>query len=68
MAMSELRERMVDDLKLAGLDLRGTGEVYLRAVRHLAGYYMVEPDRLSERQVQNYILYVRHLIAGSSGE
>lgn len=56
--MSELRERMIQDLKLAELK-EGTMEVYLRAVRQLATYYMIPPDRLSEQQVQNYILYVR---------
>ena len=56
--MSELRDRMVQDLKLAGL-ADGTGEAYLRAVRQLATYYMAPPDRLTERQVQDYILYVR---------
>ena len=32
---------------------------YLRAVRQLAAYYMVSPDRLSERKVEQYLLYVR---------
>jgi len=39
--MSELRERMIRDLKLAGLDECGTDQVYLRAVRQLAVYYML---------------------------
>ena len=55
--MSELREQMIRDLKLA--DLEKIQEAYLRAVRQLAAYYMVSPDRLSERQVQDYILYLR---------
>ena len=65
--MSELRDRMIDDLKLAGLDLSGTGEIYLRAVRHLATYYMTAPDRLSERQVQDYILFVRDELGIAKG-
>jgi len=56
--MSELKDRMIQDLKLAGL-ADGTSEGYLRAVRQLAAYYMIPPDRLTERQVQDYILYVR---------
>ena len=64
--MSELRNRMVQDLKLAGLK-EGTAGVYLRAVRQLAGYYMISPDRLSERQVQNYILYVRDDLGVAKG-
>ena len=43
--MSELRNRMIQDLKLAGL-VEGTSEAYLRAVRQLAAYYMIPPDSL----------------------
>ena len=56
--MSELRDRMIQDLRLAGL-VDGTQREYLRAVRQLAAYYMIAPDQLSERQVQDYILYMR---------
>lgn len=56
--MSELRNRMIEDMKLAGL-VQGTSEAYLRAVHQLAAYYMIRPDQLSERQVQQYVLYVR---------
>jgi hypothetical protein len=64
--MSELRNRMIQDLKLAGL-VEGTSEVYLRAVHQLAGYYMIPPDQLSERQVQNYLLYVRDDLGVAQG-
>jgi hypothetical protein len=64
--MSELRDRMIQDLKLAGL-FQGTREAYLRAVRQLAAYYMVPPDQLSERQVQDYILYVRDELGVAKG-
>lgn len=64
--MSELRDRMIQDLKLAGLK-PGTAEVYLRAVRQLTAYYMVAPDRLTERQVQDYILYVRDDLGVAKG-
>ena len=64
--MSELRERMIRDLKLAGLD-EGTQRAYLRAVRQLAAYYMLRPDQLSERQVQDYILYVRDELGIAKG-
>jgi len=56
--MSELKDRMIEDLRLAGLS-DGTQRRYLQAVRQLAAYHMVAPDRLSERQVQDYLLYVR---------
>lgn len=64
--MSELRNRMIQDMKLAGL-VEGTAREYLRAVRQLAAYYMVSPDRLSERQVQDYILYVRDELGVAKG-
>ena len=56
--MSELRERMIQDLRLAGLSEK-TAKEYVRAVRQLAAYYMIRPDRISERQVEEYLLYVR---------
>jgi integrase/recombinase XerD len=56
--MSELSDRMIKDMQLAGL-VDGTRREYLRAVRQLSAFYMVSPDQLSERQVEDYILYVR---------
>ncbi len=64
--MSELRIRMVQDMQLAGL-VDGTQREYLRAVRQLAAYYMVSPDRLSERQVEHYLLYVRDELGVAKG-
>ena len=46
--MSELRNRMLQDMQLAGL-VEGTRREYLRAVRQLTAYYMLSPDRLVER-------------------
>jgi len=57
---------MIQDMKLAGL-VEGTGREYLRAVRQLTAYYMISPDRLSERQVQDYILYVRDELGVAKG-
>ena len=64
--MSELSDRMTQDLKLAGL-VEGTQREYLRAPRQLAAYYMVSPDQLSERQVEDYILYVRDDLGVAKG-
>ena len=50
--MSELRNRMIRDMQLAGL-VEGTRREYLRAVRQLTAYSMVSPDRLSERNVED---------------
>ena len=64
--MSELSNRMTRDLQLAGL-VEGTQQLYVRAVRQLAAYYMVSPDRLSERQVEDYLLYVRDELGVAKG-
>ncbi len=56
--MSELSNRMTRDMRLAGL-VEGTQRQYLRGVRQLAAYHMISPDQLSERKVEDYILYVR---------
>ena len=65
-AMSKLRNRMIRDMELAGL-VEPTQQGYLRAVRQLAAYYMVSPDRLSERQVEKYILYLRDELGVATG-
>ncbi len=64
--MSELRIRMTKDLQLAGL-VEGTRREYLRAVRQLAAYYVVSPDQLTERKVEDYLLYVRDDLGVAKG-
>ena len=64
--MSKLRRRMIRDMQLAGL-VEGTRREYLRAVRQLAAYYMISPDQLSERNVEDYILYVRDELGVAKG-
>jgi hypothetical protein len=64
--MSKLRKRMIRDMQLAGLG-EGTCREYLRVVRQLAAYYMVSPDQLSERNVEDYILYVRDELGVAKG-
>jgi hypothetical protein len=64
--MSELRERMIRDMQLAGL-VEGTRREYLRAVRQLTAYHMISPDQLGERKVENYILYVRDELGVARG-
>lgn len=64
--MSELSNRMIRDMRLAGL-VAGTRGEYLRAVRQLTAYYMVSPDRLSERNVEDYLLYVRDELGVAKG-
>ena len=57
--MSDLRERMTEDLQLRGLSRR-TQEAYLRAVRKLAEFHKTAPDELSEAQVREYLLYLKN--------
>ncbi len=62
-----LRAQMQQDLQLAGL-VEGTQAVYLRAVRQLAAHFHQAPDQLSEKQVRDYLLYLkneRRLACGS---
>jgi integrase/recombinase XerD len=54
-----LRKRMQDDLQLAGLR-QGTQKVYLGAIRQLAAHFHQAPDRLSEGQVREYLLYLKN--------
>lgn len=57
--MTPLRERMLQDLQLAGLSER-TQEAYMRAVRQLADHYRQPPDRLSEAQLRDYFLFLKN--------
>ncbi len=54
-----LRQRMIQDLQLAGRSER-TQEAYVRAVRKLADHYRQSPDRLTEPQVRDYFLYLKN--------
>ena len=56
--MTPLRQRMIDDMRLAGFAER-TRDVYIQAVRRLAAHYMRSPDLLSEEEVRTYLLYLR---------
>jgi site-specific recombinase XerD len=56
---SSLRQRMLQDLQLAGLSER-TQEAYLRAVRKLAAHFRHSPDQLTENQVRDYLLYLKN--------
>ena len=64
--MTELRKRMIRDLQLAGL-VRSTQREYLRAVRQLTASYMVSPDQLTEREVEDFLFYVRDELCVARG-
>ena len=57
-AVSPLRQRMIRDMELAGLSLN-TQQCYLRAVVALQRHTDTRPDRLSEEQVYQYVLWLR---------
>jgi site-specific recombinase XerD len=49
---------MIRDMELAGLT-GGTQQTYIGAVVKLQDHYTIRPDRLSEKQVQQYMLWLR---------
>ena len=55
--MTQLRQRMTQDLQLRGYSDR-TVEAYTRAVRQLAQFYHASPDQLTEEQVRQYLLHL----------
>lgn len=55
--MGVLRKQMDGDLVVRGMSER-TREAYVGAVVKLAKYYGRRPDRISEQEVQNYLLYL----------
>ena len=55
--MTELRQRMIADLKLHGL-APGTQKVSLKAVERLAAHDLRAPDQLTEQQLRDYLMYL----------
>jgi len=56
--ISPLRLRMINDMNLASLT-PGSQKVYIGAVVKLQAHYKTRPDKLCEKQVQDYILWLR---------
>ena len=54
-----LRERMRQDLQIAGLSAR-TQEAYLHAVRQCATHFHQPPDQLTEPQLRDYFLFLKN--------
>jgi integrase len=54
-----LRQRMHHDLQLAGL-AEGTQKLYLRVVRQLADHFHKAPNRLTEQDIRDYLLYLKN--------
>jgi site-specific recombinase XerD len=55
--MGALRRQMDGDLVVRGMSIR-TREAYLGAVAGLVKYYGRRPDRITQQEVQNYLLYL----------
>jgi len=56
--VSPLRQRMISDMELAGYT-PGTQQGYIGAVVKLQDHYRIRPDELTEKQVQQYIFWLR---------
>lgn len=55
--MSALRKQMDGDLVVRGMSVR-TRKAYVKAVADLAKYYGRRPDRITEQEVQNYLVHL----------
>lgn len=55
--MTQLRDRMLEDLRLRGFSPR-TQAAYVGAVRQLAAHFHKPPDQLSEDEVRQYFLHL----------
>lgn len=55
--MSKLSERMNDDMLLCGFS-ENTREVYIGCVRRISKFYHLSPEKISDEDVQKYILFL----------
>jgi len=55
--MTPLRERMIEDMQLAGYSAR-TQEAYVGAVRQVFAHFQCTPAQLTEEQLREYFLYL----------
>jgi len=56
--MTELRCRMIADMRLRGLS-PNTQQRYVDAIRALAKHYRRPPDQLSEQDIRDYFVYLQ---------
>ena len=56
--ISPLRQQMISDMELAGYT-QGTQQIYIGAVVKLQDHYRIRPDKLTEKQVQQYLFWLR---------
>ena len=55
--MTPLRQQMIDDMSVRGM-AETTKKAYLQAVSGLAKYYRRSPERITDRDVQQYLLHL----------
>lgn len=55
--MTPLRQKMIEDMRLAGLSA-GTQKVYIDCVAAMAKHYMRSPELLTEQELRDYFLYL----------
>ena len=63
--MTHLRQRFIDDLKLAGYSKR-TIESYLYSVSRLAQYFDKSPESISNEELRQYLLYHKNKYASNT--
>jgi site-specific recombinase XerD len=56
----ELRQRFVEDLQLQGMSAR-TQQAYVRTVRQLADHFQKAPEQITEEELRQYFLHVKHV-------
>ena len=55
--MKDIRQRMIEDMKLRGLT-PSTQATYLEAVKVLARHYNRRSDEITQEQVRDFLLYL----------
>ncbi len=55
--MSPLRQRFIDEMKLRNFSV-ATVSSYTGAVAALAGHYLRSPDKISEQEIKQYLLFL----------
>jgi integrase/recombinase XerD len=55
--MTELRRRMIQDMRLRGL-AEGTQRAYVKAVRNLARHFNRSPDKLTEDEIRQFFVHL----------
>jgi integrase/recombinase XerD len=56
--MTVLRKRMIEDMQLRGLS-DATQRLYVRAVNELATYYKKSPNKITEEELRQFLIYLQ---------